>query len=159
MKGNAGLLEKEVILKVPLHPDELDTVRLTLYGVAVRMGFTYEAIEDLKVAVTEACNHILMMPHGHQAIGAACLQLVFTMRPQELVVLIKPEGLAVTFGEQTDWKGHAEKEAKSLNALEGAPLGLYLMQALVDEVSLEPAEGEGSDRIVLVKQLEQGEEK
>ncbi|MBP1153901.1 MULTISPECIES: ATP-binding protein [unclassified Paenibacillus] len=154
MKGSAGLLEKEVILRVPLHPDELDTVRLTLYGVAVRMGFTYESIEDLKVAVTEACNHILVQ-HGHNAIGAACLQLVFTIRPQELVVHIDSEGLAVSFGEQTDWKGPAEGDADSLNALESAPLGLYLMQALVDEVTLVPAEGEGSDRIVLVKQLEQ----
>lgn len=151
-RGGIELLDKEVILKVPLHPDELDTVRLTLYGVAVRMGFTYESIEDLKVAVTEACNHVLLKQVDQEI--EACLQLVFTIRPQELVVRIETEGVHVRFAEEKDGERSAASDSDGLNILGSLPLGLYLMQALVDEVSLVPGKGEVSDQIVLVKRLE-----
>ncbi len=98
MSGNTGT-DKEVILTVPFDADELDTVRLTLYGVAVRMGYTYEEIEDLKVALTEACNHALLQT-PEKPPGAA-LRIVFTMRPAELVVRLEGAGCGYRFAKRT----------------------------------------------------------
>src|SRR3989442_3707712 len=42
-------------LKIPGRPDYVVVVRLTAAAVAGRMGLSYDDIEDLKVAVGEAC--------------------------------------------------------------------------------------------------------
>src|SRR5699024_10043379 len=41
-------------MKVPAKADYVGVIRLSISGVASRMGFSYEAIEDLKVAISEA---------------------------------------------------------------------------------------------------------
>lgn len=151
MSGNTGT-DKEVILTVPFDADELDTVRLTLYGVAVRMGYTYEEIEDLKVALTEACNHALLQTPEKPPGGA--LRIVFTMRPAELVVRLEGAGCRLSFREADDSAAELPQSA-SLDdrQFESPRLGLYLMQALVDEVKVESGTGGASDRIELYKRL------
>ncbi len=47
-------------LQIPAQADYLDVVRLCLYGIASKVGFTYEEIEDMKVAVAEACNNAVL---------------------------------------------------------------------------------------------------
>ncbi len=42
-----------VRLSLPLKPEYAGTARLTVSGIASRMGFDYEEIEDIKVAVSE----------------------------------------------------------------------------------------------------------
>jgi len=49
-------------LQIPAHADHIDIVRLCLYGIASKLGFSYEDIEDMKVAVSEACNNAVL--HG-----------------------------------------------------------------------------------------------
>ena len=44
---------QRVTLNLPATADYVDIVRLNLYGVASKMGFSYEDIEDMKVAVSE----------------------------------------------------------------------------------------------------------
>ncbi|MGV3487465.1 MAG: anti-sigma B factor RsbW, partial [Tuberibacillus sp.] len=38
-------------LTIPAKPDYIGVVRLTISGIASRMGFLYDDIEDIKVAV------------------------------------------------------------------------------------------------------------
>src|SRR3989449_9295119 len=47
-------------LKIPGRPDYVVVVRLTAAAVAGRMGLSYDDIEDLKVAVGEACSPALL---------------------------------------------------------------------------------------------------
>ena len=49
-----------VCLTVPAEPEYIDLVRLTLYGISSKLGFSYEEIEDMKVAVAEACNNAVV---------------------------------------------------------------------------------------------------
>ena len=44
-------------MKIPAKPDYLGVIRLTLSGIANRMGYTYEEIEDIKIALSEACTN------------------------------------------------------------------------------------------------------
>ena len=44
-------------IKIPAKPDYLGVIRLTLSGIASRMGYTYEVIEDIKIALSEACTN------------------------------------------------------------------------------------------------------
>jgi serine/threonine-protein kinase RsbW len=45
----------EVRLAVPATPEFLRLARLTVAGVASRMGFTYDEVEDLRIAIDELC--------------------------------------------------------------------------------------------------------
>ena len=45
----------DVRLVVPAAPEYLRLVRLTAAGLASRMGFTFDEVEDLRIAVDELC--------------------------------------------------------------------------------------------------------
>jgi serine/threonine-protein kinase RsbW len=49
----------DVRLTVPAAPEYLRLVRLTAAGLASRLGFTFDEVEDLRIAVDELCFHLL----------------------------------------------------------------------------------------------------
>lgn len=49
----------DVRLVVPAAPEYLRLVRLTAAGLASRLGFTFDEVEDLRMAVDELCFHLL----------------------------------------------------------------------------------------------------
>jgi serine/threonine-protein kinase RsbW len=59
--GREGELGKggDVRLVVPAAPEYLRLVRLTAAGLASRLGFTFDEVEDLRIAVDELCFHLL----------------------------------------------------------------------------------------------------
>src|SRR5688572_28501262 len=78
MSGEAnGLEEREdqlrtggdVRLVVPAAPEYLRLVRLTAAGLASRLGFTFDEVEDLRIAVDELCFHLLGEAGGHDNNG------------------------------------------------------------------------------------------
>lgn len=52
--------ENETIrLEMPMKSEYVSIIRLTTSGICNRMGFDIEAIEDVKVAVSEVCNKLI----------------------------------------------------------------------------------------------------
>ena len=47
--------EDEVRLAVPATPEYLRLARVTATGLASRLGFTYDEVEDLRLAIDELC--------------------------------------------------------------------------------------------------------
>ena len=47
--------EEEVRLRVPATPELLRLARVTASGVASRLGFSYDEVEDLRLAIDELC--------------------------------------------------------------------------------------------------------
>lgn len=63
-----GLAEvDEVRLVVPAGPEFVRLARVTATGLASRMGFSYDEIEDLRLAVDELC-HAVIGPSGRHGI-------------------------------------------------------------------------------------------
>ena len=94
----------------------MQLLRAAVGSIAARLDFTYETIDDLRIAVDEACARILSVP------GA----------PTSLTLRITPmqdriEVLASTDGKAEDWP--PEDFEESLTA--------KILDALVDEVSFE----------------------
>ena len=56
-------------MKIPAKPDYLSVIRLTLSGIASRMGYTFEVIEDLKIAVSEACTNAIQHAYSEDEVG------------------------------------------------------------------------------------------
>jgi serine/threonine-protein kinase RsbW len=71
----------EVRLAVPATPEFLRLARLTVAGVASRMGFTYDEVEDLRIAIDELC-FVLVGSKGR----AGNIELRYSLDADDLVV-------------------------------------------------------------------------
>src|SRR5690625_2940891 len=68
-------------MKLPAKSDYVSVARLTASGIANRMGFDYEAIEDLKVAVSEASTNVVTHAYSEDEHGDIILG--FSIRSEE----------------------------------------------------------------------------
>ncbi|MGG3449468.1 anti-sigma B factor RsbW [Domibacillus aminovorans] len=123
-------------MKIPAKPEFVGVTRLTLSGIASRMGFSYETIEDLKIAtseaITNAVQHAYKGEEGEVLIG-------FGLYDDHLEVVVSDNGKSFDF--------HKTKESlgpyidHSVEFLREGGLGLYLIETLMDEVKVHQNEG------------------
>lgn len=70
-----------VDLRFPPSPELMRLARVTASGLAGRLGFTYEEVEDLRLAIDELCfallgkGHVEGSLHLHYAINAEALEI------------------------------------------------------------------------------------
>lgn len=141
-----------VQLTIPADAEYLELVRLTLYGVAVKLGFQYEQIEDMKVAVGEACNNAIV--HGYRGGNhSGSVHLQFEQEDGGLTIRIKDEGASFNFEQAVHQSTSLHKTKLSEAAIGG--LGLYMMQALMDNVEIVTNRG---TEVILTKLLSRKEE-
>ncbi|MCD1261204.1 anti-sigma B factor RsbW [Paenibacillus athensensis] len=140
-------------LTIPAKAEYLDIVRLTLYGFATKVGFDYEAIEDMKVAVAEACNNSIL--HAYADGDEGTIELRLEIDGGELTITIRDHGLSF---DPTQLNGSSTTVYETnLSEVSVGGLGLYLMQALMDDVQVRSDAGSGTE-IVMRKRLERKEE-
>lgn len=140
---------QKVRMSIPVDADFIDVVRLSLYGLATRMGFSFEDIEDMKVAVSEACNNAILHAYGHT--HGACIDIIFETMPDRITITVKD------YGDSFNYEKAAEKadslHNKQIHQLKAGGLGIYMMQALMDEVVVNTGEG---TEVILTKLLTVG---
>ncbi|NLY42413.1 MAG: hypothetical protein GX066_00220 [Clostridiaceae bacterium] len=118
LQKNTDAQVKQIDLTLPLLPEMVHIVRLTVSGIASRMGFQIDDIEDIKVAVAEICNQIILKICSaterfsiHFEMMEKCLKVRFAFEH------LKPK----------DFKLFGEDDA----------FGMCIVNSLVDEVKLE----------------------
>jgi serine/threonine-protein kinase RsbW len=72
-----------VTMQVPADSAYMAVLRTTTAGLASRLDFTFDDIDDLRIAVNEACALLL-----HQAASGATLDCVYDLRPHEMTVTV-----------------------------------------------------------------------
>jgi len=135
-----------VELRIPATAEYVRVVRLAVTGVASRLAFSVDDIEDIKLAVTEACNNAILHAAPPQA-GPSQLPLVvvqFSPRADGLEISVSDEGRVAPPGlpdvANRDLSGEASTD------LPESGWGLLLIQTLMDEV--EHHTGAASDTTV-----------
>ena len=78
-----ALPDDEIRLVVPAAPEFARLARLTVAGLAPRLGFTYDEVEDVRIAVGEACS--LLIEHADRA---GSIELLFKVRQTALEVTV-----------------------------------------------------------------------
>ncbi|HLS65852.1 MAG TPA: anti-sigma B factor RsbW [Pseudogracilibacillus sp.] len=123
-------------LKVPAKAEYVGVLRLSLSGIASRMGFSYEAIEDLKVALSEAATNVVS--HAYEKKEKGELTLGFGVYDDRLEVMVSDHGDSFRFEEIKDRIGPVNKkdEQKPIDQLREGGFGLYLIEALMDKVEI-----------------------
>jgi len=146
-----NLANRTVTMTLPAEAEFIDVVRLTLYGLCTKAGFTYEEIEDMKVAVAEACNNVVV--HAYEPGNGGTMEIRFELAEQGLRITVKDQGSSFDFSEKVT---QAESlHDKSLEEAQVGGLGIYLMQALMDDVEVN---SEGGTEVVLTKRFSKSEE-
>jgi serine/threonine-protein kinase RsbW len=112
-----------VTLAMPAAPQYVRLARLTAAGLASRIGFTYDEIEDMRIAVDELC-YLLVGPVGHDG----DVQLRFDL---------DDDGLTIT--------GEVEQSAGDV---EFAQLSKQILTAVVDRFEVMNEGGTVRFRIV-----------
>ncbi|MFT8322563.1 MAG: anti-sigma B factor RsbW [Bacillus sp. (in: firmicutes)] len=120
-------------MKIPSKPEYVGIIRLTLSGIASRMGFTYDEIEDLKIATSEACTNAVQ--HAYKNKEAGEVLIGFRLFNDRLEVVVADNGKSFDFQSATKDLGPYEHN-DSIEFLREGGLGLYLIETLMDEVRI-----------------------
>ncbi|SEM44563.1 serine/threonine-protein kinase RsbW [Paenibacillus sp. cl141a] len=142
---------QRITLNLPASAEYVDIVRLNLYGIASKMGFSYEEIEDMKVAVSEACNNSVLYAYSQEG---GMVEVLFQVAGESLSITVRDEGESF---DSVGAVGDRTLHDKDLSEVQIGGLGFYLMEALMDEVSVTNQAGKGTE-VTLTKRLARSEE-
>ncbi|HLQ70606.1 MAG TPA: anti-sigma B factor RsbW [Bacillota bacterium] len=120
-------------MKVPAKPEYVGVVRLSISGIANRMGFNYEDIEDLKVALSEAITNAVTHAYYEEDDGEVTIG--FGVYDNRLEVMVADRGGSFNLN---DIKGGIGpyKQSESVETLREGGFGLFLIDALMDKVEI-----------------------
>lgn len=126
---------RAVVIAIPASSEYVRVVRLAVAGVATRMRFSYEQIEDIKLAVSEACNNAIL--HAEPPDGQLATQVIVRILPGEerLEITVFDQGHVPAPGLEIPSGASAAGAWRDLDDLPEGGMGLMLIQALMDEVS------------------------
>lgn len=115
-----------VLVSIPARSGYVQLVRSVVAGIGANLNLSIEEIDDLRLAVDEACNHLL----GRSAPGAV---LTLEVAPRNGMLRIEAVVSTAADGDGGDPAGDE--------------FSLAVLQALTDEALLAPA---GSGRVVRI---------
>ena len=113
-----------ICIQLPANPEYVLIVRLAVSGLANRLEFSYEEIEDIKLAVSEACNGIIAgSPPGSH------LLVECDSDDKTLEILVKTQSI--------------DEKDGALVPGTGQDMGLHIINALMDgmEYLVKPGSG------------------
>ncbi len=128
-------------LTIPSLSDYVGVARLTASGIANRMKFTHEDIEDIKIAVSEACTNAVQYAYGD---SPGDIQIVFSIFEDKLEIKISDSGKG--FDVDADIKTQEEDPEKI-----GLGLGIVFMRSLMDHVDYDTSAN--GTTVTLVKKV------
>src|SRR4051795_10731931 len=119
-------INPDVRLTLPAQPENVSVIRHVLGAFAEALRLPDELVEDLRLAVTEACTNVVRHAYPPDLPGP----VEISIRPEEerVNVVVADRGRGI--GSSSD--------------MTGPGLGLPLIAAIADEVELQPVPGGGS---------------
>lgn len=122
---------EKIKLSIPNKGEFVSVVRLTLVAIANRVGFNIEEIEDMKVAIAEACTNAIT--HGNN-MPSESIDIHFTLMEKGLEIVVQDQGVGCDVEKIKDPK---------IEELNENGLGIFIIRSLMDDVTIhsEPNQG------------------
>ncbi|MGY4691205.1 anti-sigma B factor RsbW [Salibacterium sp. K-3] len=133
-------------MKIPARAEYVGVARLTVSGVASRAGYSYDDIEDLKVAVAEACTNVV--DHAYEEDGF--IRMMCDIYQDKIEIVVADRGQSFDFEDMKKALGPVDA-AKPIEDMKEGGLGLFLIDSLMDRVEIN---GEKGVAIVMTKFLQ-----
>ncbi len=111
-----------VELRIPSKPEWVAVARLAVAAIANRLPFSVEEIEDLKLAIAEACTICIQQGPGTEAIDITCHAAASELRVE------------ARDGRYRRRDDKPSLKSPPVTAVEGEGLGIFLIQALTDKL-------------------------
>lgn len=120
-------------MKVPAKPEYVGVIRLSLSGIANRMGFSYEVIEDLKVAISEAVTNVVS--HAYEDENGE-VNIGFGIYSNRLEVMVADRGQSFNLKDVRKKTGpfNQKDQYMPVSELREGGFGLLLINTLMDKV-------------------------
>ena len=122
-------LDSDIRLTLPARPENVAVVRHVLGALAEALDLPYALIEDMRLAVTEACTNVVR--HAYAG-SEGTIDVVVRPRGDDLEVIVEDSGRGL--GPSPDTSGPG--------------LGLPLIAALADSLEIQRSTGAGN-RLVM----------
>jgi serine/threonine-protein kinase RsbW len=116
-------------MEISANPDFVSIIRLTTSGIANKIGFSMDDIEDMKVAVSEACSNAVKHSEDNKVI----INFNLLNNGIQIEIIDNGKGYDVDSIETPDLS----------NPKEGG-LGLFIIQTLMDEVNISSRGNQGT---------------
>ena len=107
-------------MEISANPEYVSIIRLTTSGIANKVGFCLDDIEDLKVAISEACTNAIKHSLDDKFL------VEFSILNNGLSIEVQDKG--------TGYDVDSLQEPDLANPKEGG-LGLFIIKTLMDEVN------------------------
>lgn len=120
---------QKVKIEMTSNPELVSVIRLTTSGIASKAGFDFDEIEDMKVAVSEACTNAIKHSEEEQ------FCITYFWNDKKIEIQIKDEG--------TGYEVSSVKEPE-IEKLNESGLGLFIIKTLMDEVDIKSVKGDGT---------------
>ncbi|GAB3791282.1 anti-sigma B factor RsbW [Virgibacillus kimchii] len=120
-------------MKIPAKAEYVGVVRLSVAGIANRMGYSYEDIEDLKVAISEAITNAVT--HAYHENDDGEITIGFGVYQDRLEIMVADRGGSFNIKEIKSDIGPYDESANVEDLREGG-FGLFLINALMDKVQI-----------------------
>jgi len=133
-----------VTLTVPAKPEYVGIVRLTASGILSRMRFTAEEIEDVKVALSEACTNAIQYAYTPSAKKNAVVTVTLERKPKSMCITV------VDTGKGFDVENPPRRKLHDQDIHMG--LGLVFMKNLMDSVTITSRKNKGTT-VVMTKKI------
>lgn len=131
-KKNDDAQRAEIVITIPSDASYVRVVRLAVMGIASRMAFSFEDIEDIKLAVSEACNNAIL--HARPAEKPSSASSPITVRlfvsDDALEIRVEDDGVVPPPGLMRP----AARNPVALGDLPEGGMGLFLIETLMDTV-------------------------
>lgn len=136
---------EESLIRVPCKPEYAMVVRLLASGLASHRGFTHDEIENIKIAIGEACTNCIQHAYPPEQ-DTGDILVRFFVYPSKLVIIVEDSGIGFDVKLVEEFVQRAERE-------KGKKLGIFLMKSLLDELEITSVSGEGT-QVRMVKHRE-----
>ncbi len=123
---------------IPRKKEYVSCARLTVTSIAAVAGFDIEKVEDIRLAVGEACNNAVLHSNGSDNI-----EISLEFDSPRITISVKDDGDGFVLGNESDV---LDKEYN------GSGLGIYIIKSLMDDVNIVSEKNLGTC-ITMVKEI------
>lgn len=127
---SSSTIKDNIKMSIPNKPEYVSVIRLTTSALANKIGFNIEEIDDIKVAIAEACTFALQ-----RKIENDNLNIEYNLFDSKLSIVVR--------GDNLNNKVNESKENE---------LGLFIIESLMDEVIFN--DDNDSIEIIMTKEIE-----